>query len=338
MQTPPAPSGGQQAATPPATPSGSTPETTPPAPPGAVGGQQPADAKPVVPPADPDPQVTLADLASRAQKVGFKDLADLLQSVEEAARTTQEPPVTTPAAPAPSASPAAPAATPSAAPAAAPSPAPAATPQGYAPPTAQQPPTGAQPGAQGQHGQERGAGDRALPDHIRARIQRQQEQHAQKYGQLQSQYTAEQARATALEQQAQALQEEMRLKVELAKAGISDIDFGWFELSRTLNDLAKDATPEGKAKLESFDVKAWIEAQRASRPYIFGVAPTPATTGAPGAPNVAPAPPAPGPAQVAGAAGAAGGFNAMGASPQDFEARMRQGGFNYTGSRPVRRN
>lgn len=246
--------------------------------------------------------------------------------------------MTTPAA-SPSPSTAAPAVAPAApAPAAAPTQAPAVAPQGYAPPGGQPgaPQAGAQ-GQPGQPGQERGAGDRALPDHIRARIQRQQEQHAQKYSQLQTQYTAEQARAAQLEQQAQALQEEMRLKVQLAQSGMTDIDFAWFELSKELKTLAKDATPEGKAKLESFDVKAWIEAQRASRPYIFGVQPTPATTGAPAAPNAQPAPAAPGPAQVAGAAGAAGTFNAMTSTPAEFETRMRASGFNYAGARPTRR-
>lgn len=185
--------------------------------------------------------------------------------------------------------------------------------------------------------------DRAIPDHIRKRMQAQQVKAQQQYTTLQSQFTAEQTRAQQLEQQNTALREEMRIKLELSRSGVTDLDFAWFDLSNQLKEMAKDTSPEGKEKLAKFDPKAWAEEQRAKRPYIFGQLPVPATTGAP--PATAPAagaqpapqtPPQPGPAQVAGAAAGAGTFNAMTASPKEFEAQMRARGIPYSGARPVR--
>lgn len=181
------------------------------------------------------------------------------------------------------------------------------------------------------------ANQRAIPDHIRRRMQAEQAKQTQRYNALQQQHTTETARAAQLEQQLEATREEMSIRVELSQLGLKDLDFAWFALSKHLKQLSANTSPEGAKALAAFSVSTWAEEQRASRPYIFGTQPAPVTTGAVGAPGTAPPPGQPTPPAVAAAAAGAGSFDARAASPRDFEDRMRASGINYSGSRPMRR-
>lgn len=272
----------------------------------------------------------------RLAALGFKSIDELIHSAEESARAPAAPPPAQepivsdipgqPAAPAPQ-TPAAPAAAPIAAQP------PAATPPVAAAPVGQPGAPAGAPPAPGQPGSET---DRSLPEHIRKRLANQRAQYESRTNQLTQQYTSEQARATQLEQQNQALQEEMRLKLELSKLGVTDLDFAWFALSQHLKELGADKSPEGVKRLAEFQAGMWAEEQRKTRPYIFGQMPVPATTGAVGAPGMQPAPAQPGAPAVAAAAAGTGVFDARTASPADFEKRMRERGMSYAGSKPFR--
>lgn len=272
--------------------------------------------------------------------IGVTSIDDLIQSATDEAHVVASPPAqenhvsdtAAPASPTPAGSPA-PAAAAPAQPAA---PVQAATPAYQAPP-AVAPPPGQQPGAPAgaQPGQP-DPNDRTLPEHIRRKMQAVQQKAQQQYTTLQQQHAAEVAKAAALQQQVDALNEEMRLKLELSKLGVTDLDFAWFEMSKHLKTLAADKTPEGQKRLAEFAPQSWAEEQRKTRPFIFGQMPVPAQTGAVGQPGSQPAPTAPSPAQVTGAAAGAGTFDARTASPRDFEAHMRSLGINYVGSRPAR--
>lgn len=283
-----------------------------------------------------------AEVIRRLSAWGYSDLNEYLSAVE--AELTQQPPhqenhVSDPAAPAsPTPAAGAPAIAAPAQPAAAPAPVQAPTPPAYQPPAAASPPVpGQQPGAPAgaQPGQP-DPNDRTLPEHIRRKMQQVQQKAQQQYTTLQQQHAAEVAKAAALQQQVDALNEEMRLKLEMSKLGVTDLDFAWFEMSKHLKTLAADKSPEGQKRLAEFSPQTWAEEQRKTRPFIFGQMPVPAQTGAVGQPGSQPAPTAPSPAQVTGAAAGAGTFDARTSSPRDFEAHMRSLGINYVGSRPVR--
>jgi hypothetical protein len=135
---------------------------------------------------------------------------------------------------------------------------------------------------------------------------------------------------------------EQDLKVELARAGIRDMDYAWFQLKKHMDSMARDTTPEGVERFRQFaeggvsSVRAWAEEQRAATPYIFGEMPVPATTGA--VRGTAPPPTVPGAPGVSAATARAGSFDGMNASKEDFEARMRELGINHRDARaPLRR-
>jgi hypothetical protein len=275
------------------------------------------------------------ELAERAVRLGFSGVVPMIEALEEIGRAIDQPappqeinemsdPVVTPAPQ-------------TAAPAAAPAPiaAPVVAPPAFqAPVTPPQPPAPAKPAAPTE---QELANQRAIPDHIRRRMQADQQKQNQRYNALQQQHTTEAARAAQLEQQLAATREEMNIRVDLSQLGVKDLDFAWFSLSNHLKQLSADTSPEGQKKLASFSVQAWAEEQRATRPYIFGTQPVPANTGAVGGPGAAPAPAQPTTPQVAAAAGGAGAFDARAASPRDFEEQMRARGINYSGAKPMRR-
>lgn len=259
----------------------------------------------------------------RLAALGYTDLDEFLSAVEaevqvqtasNQAASNQEIPVADPVTPAVN-----PAATPPAI-AVTPTPAPIAPPVNAAPP-------GAPPQTE----------DRAIPPHIRERMRRASLAQEQKYGTLNQQYTAEQAKAAALQQQLDASREEMRIKLELASSGVAGphLDYAWFALSNQLKTLAADKTPEGQTKLQNFAVQAWAEEQKKTQPYIFGQMPTPANTGAVNVPATGAPPTQPSPTQVAGSAAGGQVFDARTAPPQAFNARMRELGINYSGAKPT---
>lgn len=209
----------------------------------------------------------------------------------------------------------------------APAPAPAAPPLQTAPPVVAPPQVPGPPTD----------ADRAIPPHIRERMRRASLAQDQKYGALNQQYTAEQAKAVALQQQLDASREEMRIKLELASSGVAGphLNYAWFTLAEQLKALAADKTPEGQQKLQTFAVSAWAEEAKKTQPYIFGQMPTPANTGAVNVPAAGAAPVQPSPAQVAGAAAGGQAFDARTAAPQAFNARMRELGINYSGAKPT---
>lgn len=270
----------------------------------------------------------------RLAALGFKSIDALIQSAEDSARApAATPPVQEPIVSDIPGQPAAPAPTPiAAAPAPVPAPTPIAPPQS-ATPNAQ---PGAQAGAPPAPGQPGSETDRTLPEHIRRRLANQRAQYESRTSQLTQQYTTEQARAQQLEQTNVALQEEMKLKLELSKLGVTDLDFAWYSLSQHLKALAADKSPEGVKKLAEFQAAAWAEEQRKTRPFIFGQMPVAANTGAVGMPGAQPAPAQPGAPQVTAAAAGTGAFDARTATPADFEKRMRERGMSYAGSKPFR--
>mgnify|MGYP001608079191 FL=1 len=156
------------------------------------------------------------------------------------------------------------------------------------------------------------------------------EQRAQQFEQQFNSTKADYDRAVA----------EQDLKVELARAGIRDMEYGWFQYKKHLKALSEDNSPEGVQKFKSHadggtaSARAWAEEQRATSPYIFGEQPVPATTGAHG---IAPPPAVPGAAGVTAAAARAGQVDATKLSKSDFEARMQAVGINHRDAREPRR-
>lgn len=161
--------------------------------------------------------------------------------------------------------------------------------------------------------------------------------------------SASEAKASQFEQQYTAAKAdydravvEQDLKVELARAGIRDMDYAWFQLKKHMDTMARDTSPEGVERFKQFadggiqSVRAWAEEQRTNTPYIFGEMPVPATTGA--IRGTAPPPTVPGAPGISATAAQAGSFDATTASKEAFEERMRQLGINHRDARaPMRR-
>lgn len=312
------------AAAPPQTP-GSDASTPPP-----PSGVQSLDMEPALPPPVTDQEGTggdqhtmLATVQDRVSKLGFRDLADLLQQVEaEIATPSRGTTMSTPTGPQ---------ATPAAAP---PTTAPATSPPAAATPAqAGASPAGAQPTpAQIAAAANDPANDRRLPEHVRQRVVKFRDEMRGRADAAEAQARTHADQVTSLTSQLAAQRAAEGMKIQLVQAGMREIEFGWFKLEATLAALKADPSPEAQAKLKAFDVAAWAAEQRKAQPFLFGEQPVPATT--PGPEGAAPAPGAPDPAAVTGNAAGAGSFDARTADPKAFRERMEKHGFRYTGSGP----
>jgi len=263
----------------------------------------------------------------RISKLGFQDLADLLQQVEsEIEQQAQEIIMATPGAPAATAP-----ATPAAAitqPTAGAQPAPTA-PLTAPPPTAGQP-TPAQVAAAAADDP---ANDRRLPENLRKRVAQFRDQMRGRAETAETQARTHQERVTALEGELQAQRAAETMKIQMVQAGVKEIDFAWHSLSNELARLKADPSPEAKEKLKTFDVAAWATELRKTKPYLFGEQVVPATSPAPGAPAGA----APTPAAVTGGVTTPG-ADARNLPPDEFRKRMGELGVRYTGySSPMKR-
>lgn len=270
-------------------------------------------------------------LQTRLGKLGFTDLADLLQQVEaEIEQQAQEITMATPGVPA--ATPAAPA-TPAAA---ITQPAAVAPPAATAPLTAPPPAAGAQPtpAQVAAAAADDPANDRRLPENLRKRVAQFRDQMRTRAETAETQARTHQERVTVLEGQLQAARAEEALKIQMVQSGVKEIDFAWHQLSNELARLKADPSPEAKEKLKNFDVASWAAELRKTRPYLFGEQVVPATSPGPGSPAGA----APTPAAVTGQVTEAGQVDARTMDPKAFRARMDQLGVRYTGySSPMKR-
>lgn len=309
------------------------PDPTPPVPsaaPTPAPGSAPIPAAAVPVAAKPPVADPAAALAARVAQLGFDSVEELIAALEAPDDPSDNMP-TTPAQETVMPDPATPAAAPSgtqATPAAAPpAPSPAAVVAGAQPGVA----PGAQPGG---HPSEDPPEDRALPESVRRRLRLARQEMKQKTTAAEAAAQAAAAKLTTYEAQIAQMQAEENLKLDLVRAGMQDLDFGWHALKQHLSELGKDKTPEGLEKLRAFDAKAWAADQRRTRPYLFGEQNVPANTGAPtGAP-----PPVPGAGPVAAAAGGAGAFDARTATPAEYQKRMAALGVSTSGrpSPPLR--
>lgn len=264
----------------------------------------------------------------RIVKLGFADLADLLQQVETEIANPKESTVATTGTPA--ATPAAPA-TPAAAITQSTAGAqPQATPPLTAPPPAGAQPTPAQIAAAAADDP---ANDRRLPENVRKRVAQFRDQMRGRAEAAETQAKTHQERVTALEGQLQAQVAAEQMKIQMVQAGVKEIDFAWHQLSNEIARLKADSSPEAKEKLKTFDVAAWAAELRKTRPYLFGEQVVPATSPAPGAPAGA----APTPAAVTGGVTTPG-TDARNLPPDQFRKRMDELGVRYTGySSPMKR-
>jgi len=252
---------------------------------------------------------------TRVSKLGFTDLSDLLSKIEEEINNqpqetpnmaTTSPPAAAAATPAPAAP--APAAGQASPPPPAPAPAqPAATPP--APAAVDDP-----------------INDRRLPDATRRRLNKLRDDMRARADAAEQQATQHQQRVTTLEGQIRAAQEGEKLKIAMVRSGVQEVDFAWHILSAELAAMRDSQDPAVKEQLAKFDVATWCANLKATRPYLFGQMPVPATSPAqPHAP--APAPQAPG--AVTGQAAAAGAVDLRKATPEQMRARMAELGIPY---------
>lgn len=252
-------------------------------------------------------------IQSRVSKLGFTDLSDLLAKFEE---EINNPPQETPNM-ATTSPPAAAAATPAPA-AAQPIPAGPASP----PPAAPAAPIASPPPAQ----VDDPINDRRLPDATRRRLNKLREEFRTKAEVAEQQAAQHQQQVTTLQSQIRAAQEGEKLKIAMVRSGVQEVDFAWHILSAELAAMRDSQDPAVKEQLAKFDVATWCANLKATRPYLFGQMPVPATSPAtPHAP--APAPQAPG--AVAGAAAAAGAVDLRKATPEQMRQRMAELGIPY---------
>ncbi len=154
----------------------------------------------------------------------------------------------------------------------------------------------------------------------RAQIEALQRSLDAKIAEYQREVAAAQARASELEEALTAKDAEIAIRDTLAKAGVLDTDYASTLLARELAAMDDD-------ELAAFSDAEWVEAQRKTRPYLFGqgTPKVPATTG------VSESTGAPSPEQVAQATAGAGQFDARNAKPQEFAARLRALGLSTPG-------
>lgn len=259
-------------------------------------------------------------IQARVSKLGFTDLSDFLSQYEEALNTPQE---TAPmAATAPPAG-AAPAAT--LAPATpAPSPAPAAA--AAAAPTPGAPANPAVAAAAAAAADDP-INDRRLPDATRRRLNKLREDMRHRADAAEAQVTQHQQQVQTLQGQLKAAQEAEKLKIAMVRAGVQEVDFAWHLLSAELAAMRDSQDPAVKEQLAKFDVATWAANLKATRPYLFGQQPVPATS--PAQPH-APAPPAQTPGAVTGQAAGAGAIDLRKATPEQMTQRMAELGIPYT--------
>jgi len=260
----------------------------------------------------------IAELHARVSKLGFVDLSDLLAKLEE---EINNPPQETPNM-ATTSPPAAAAATPAPA---VPAPVPAA---GTASPQAPAIPAPAQPSAVPPvpAAVDDPINDRRLPDATRRRLNKLRDDMRARADAAEQQATQHQQRVTTLEGQIKAAQEGEKLKIAMVRSGVQEVDFAWHILSAELAAMRDSQDPAVKEQLAKFDVATWCANLKATRPYLFGQMPVPATSPAqPHAP--APAPQAPG--ALTGQAAAAGAVDLRKATPEQMRARMAELGIPY---------
>lgn len=256
-------------------------------------------------------------IQARVSKLGFTDLSDFLSQYEEALNTPQE---TAPmAATAPPAG-AAPATSAPATPA--PSPAPAAAAATPAPGTPQNPGVAAAAAAAADDP----VNDRRIPDATRRRLNKLREDMRARADAAEQQATQHQQQVTTLQGQLRAAQEAEKLKIAMVRAGVQEVDFAWHLLSAELAAMRDSQDPAVKEQLAKFDVATWAANLKATRPYLFGVQPVPATS--PAQPH-APAPAAQAPGAVTGQAAAAGAVDLRKATPEQVKERLAQHGIQY---------
>ena len=254
------------------------------------------------PPAAPAAPATVS-LDDRARALGFVSLADVLDALEEEDAGGHAGAMSTPA---PSAGSAAPT-TPSSGAPASPTPPASAQPAGSAPGAPAKPP--AQAAAEEQE-------DRRLPEHVRKKVQAARADMRSKVAAAEQAKAAAEAQAQTFQQQIAQLQAAEAMKLEMVRAGVTNLDFAWWAAQQHLAALAK----QGDDALKAFDLKAWLPEWRKTNPHAFGETIVPANT----APTpVGSAPAAPGPGNVTGAAAGAGAFDARTATPAEIEARYK---------------
>lgn len=254
-----------------------------------------------------------AALSKRATALGFATVDEMFAALERNQAMAATPPVITPPTPAAPAGAAPTAATPAAAPTLAHDPA-------VTPPVAAQP---GQAAAQLPKPGDEPENDRRVPEHVRKKLRtaREEMRNATVAAQQAQKVAETQAKASA--HQLEVFREEQKMREDMIRSGIRDIDFSFFELKKHLATLDDE-------KLKAFELKGWVDDQRKSRPYLFGEQPVPANTGVAQPPPVAP----PGPGQIQGAAGDASKVDARNLSPEEFKKRMAGHGIQVGHSHP----
>lgn len=295
--------------------------TPTPTPPGAVPPAAPPTETPTVPPGSLTPE-QIAELQARVAKLGFADLSDLLKQLETEINNPSPPQETPPMATTspPPAAPAAPSA-PAAAPATPATPPIAAAPIG-APPSTPAAPVAAAAAAAADDP----VNDRRIPDATRRRLNKLREDMRARADAAEQQATQHQQQVTTLQGQLRAAQEAEKLKIAMVRAGVQEVDFAWHLLSAELAAMRDSQDPAVKEQLAKFDVATWAANLKATRPYLFGVQPVPATS--PAQPH-APAPAAQAPGAVTGQAAAAGAVDLRKATPEQVKERLAQHGIQY---------
>lgn len=168
--------------------------------------------------------------------------------------------------------------------------------------------------------------DRRLPDATRRRLNKLRDDMRARADAAEQQATQHQQQVTTLQSQIKAAQEGEKLKIAMVRSGVQEVDFAWHILSAELTAMRDSQDPAVKEQLAKFDMSTWCANLKATRPYLFGQMPVPATS--PGQPHApAPAPQTPG--AVAGAAAAAGAVDLRKATPEQMRQRMAELGVPY---------
>ena len=118
-------------------------------------------------------------------------------------------------------------------------------------------------------------------------------------------------RANTLQLENDDLRVEMTLRESAIRAGVKDVSY-------VLDQLRQETAGKDEAALAGFDEVKWFGELRKQKPYLFGEAIVPATTGTTPPPGGQPAPTAPGTDPNSQP------FNAKTATREQIEARMRQ--------------
>jgi len=122
-----------------------------------------------------------------------------------------------------------------------------------------------------------------------------------------------------LQAQLDAKDAEMALREVAVACGAKDVDYCLRLLTRKL-----ETVPE--AELQNFDERAYFDALKAEKPYLFGEATQPITTGT----GTVATPPAPKPGATTQNGAKAGAFDARNAKPDEVQREMAKWGFNPT--------